>query len=295
MKKAIGIDLGGTNLRIALVDSSGKILEKYQKPLEEKTVEAAVYLIETEVQKMLLQNSPPVGIGVGIAGMIDAVSGSVKLAPNLFWKNVQLANLLEEKLSFPVRLINDVRAAARAELLFGSAKSTQNAVFISMGTGIGGGVIAHGILMEGSMGNFGEIGHFIIEKNGRLCTCGSFGCLEAYIGGASLSKIASERYKRSVELKELVLLFRQGEKVACQIVQEAVEAFAAGMQTILYAYNPEKVFFAGGLVSHFPELIYETEKWMRKNSFCINLDRVVFEKSVFLSDGGVIGSASLFF
>ena len=213
MKKyRIGVDIGGTNIKIALVDFDGKIIYSNTTPTRaEMGYEAGVNNIKQAIKDLMQetnQDSKTIeAIGFGLPGQIDYKEGVVKNLPNIpGWVNIPLGKIIEEEFSIPTRLDNDVRCAALGELNFGAGKGCENLICITIGTGIGSGIVLNGKLVRGASNAAGEIGHIKMDLNGGpLCGCGDYGCFEAYASGPSIVSMAKEYISggKSAKYKEM--------------------------------------------------------------------------------------------
>ena len=199
VKNRIGIDVGGTNVKIALVDSNGKIGYSDTIPTRaEMGYEYTVNNMKQAIRDLLTETklSPKdiEGIGFGLPGQVDFKSGIVRLITNIpGWVEIPLAKMIEDEFHIPTRIDNDVRCAALGELNFGAGKGCENLICITVGTGIGSGLIVNGKLVRGASNAAGEIGHIKLQmQDGPICGCGDTGCLEAFASGPSIVAMAEE-------------------------------------------------------------------------------------------------------
>ena len=191
---AIGVDLGGTKVEVAQVDSAGQVRQRLRRPTDVRdgpaAVEAEIVAAVRELRQAV--DAPPIGVGVGVAGQIEAASGAVRFAPNLGWHDVPLQADLQQALGLPVAVTNDVRAATWGEWLHGAGQGCDDLVCLFVGTGIGGGVVSGGRMLTGGSNTAGELGHMTIDLHGPPCHCGNRGCLEALAGGWAIARRAQE-------------------------------------------------------------------------------------------------------
>ena len=313
MKKyAIGIDLGGTKILAGIVDlSNGKIVsevknktkkEKGNKKIGEKILETLDELFETSgIPKKDISS-----IGLGLAGQVDRKKGILINAVNLECKDFHIKELIEEKYNIPVFCGNDVEAAAIGELNYGAGKGYKDIVCIFVGTGIGSSIIKDGKIHYGASGSAGEIGHIIVDLNGRACSCGGNGCLEAYasrsaiesriLGAvkkgrksiitefASSSSISSKHIKKSLDARD---------EVVTQYVNEAIEYLSGGIASVMNFYNPELVILGGGLIQSIDEIYLSTIKKARAKALPVPSEITKFKKAELGDYSGVIGAAML--
>jgi glucokinase len=280
---ALGIDLGGTKTLAAVVDlSDGSIVasarkrtraERGQDFVTQRTIELANSAIAAA---KLSDDDKLLAIGVGAAGQIDRKNGIVLDAPNLGVHNMALGSILNKNFNLPVFVGNDVEVAAMGECLFGSGRDYDNFVCLFVGTGIGSGIIQHGQIYAGLTGTAGEAGHMTIQAGGRICGCGSRGCLEAYASRTAITKaIQAEIHhgRPSVlsddslgHLKEGDTVIRSGilanaihqkDELVIEVVEEAANYLGYGLSSIMNFYNPDAVILGGGVIEAV-DLLFET-------------------------------------
>jgi glucokinase len=190
---AVGVDLGGTNVRVGIVGPGGKILaavrSRVADPAPERVVSLICDRIRVALGKASVELDDVAGVGIGAAAQLRGESGVVAVSPNLGWREVPFGGMLASALGRPVRVVNDVEAITWAEVSFGSARGHQNALGVFVGTGVGGGLVLDGRLIRGATGMAVEIGHVKVRnEGGEPCGCGGRGCIEAYLGGANLTR-----------------------------------------------------------------------------------------------------------
>ncbi len=273
--KMLGVDLGGTNVRAVLASGGGKFLTQTSLPTEanlgpDKVIENILLVVGTVLENS--DSSDVVGLGIGAPGPLNPRTGVVYSPPNLpGWDNVPLQSILEDKLGLPVFLGNDANLAALGEYRFGAGKDYRNLVYVTVSTGIGGGIIDDGRLLDGARGAAGEIGHMTIEASGPLCNCGNRGCLEVFASGTAIRRRAIERLQRGVLSRlsewaggnlenltaELVALAaRHGDVLALELLRETGTYLGVGITNVLHLFNPEIVLIGGG-VSRCGDLIFK--------------------------------------
>lgn len=272
MKTAIGIDIGGTKISMVLGTSAGRILS--QRRISTRTGNETKLCIE-ELKKNLSElmsearrrKTILLGIGVGIPGAVDTRTGKVPRSPHLGgWKGMPLRGILEKHSRLPVVVANDANAAAVAEKIFGQGKNLDNFVYMTVSTGIGGGIYTGGHLLEGANYVAGEVGHMIIVPEGELCRCGNQGCLEAYSSGTAIARYAesqvrkgkrtilSDRMAREGRLsaKDVGEAARKKDTVALKAYEKAGYYLGIGIANILNILNPKKVILGGGVWQSAP-------------------------------------------
>jgi len=310
----LGIDLGGTNTKVALVDEEGMVLERSIIPTRAvRKAEEVVQDIASEAAKLCKRfeerGFKVQAAGIGIPGLIDWEEGVCLLLPNFpnKWKDVPIRKWLEEELSLPVAVINDVRAITLAEKRFGAGKEVQSLVMVAIGTGIGGGVVLNGDLYIGKDGAAGEFGHLTVEPNGLRCGCGSWGCLEAYSSGPAMVAQAlralvhqSDTLIRDmvendfsrVSPKIIAEAAQKGDAVAIDIIERAGYYIGQALSCICVVVNPEMIVIGGG-VAQAGELLFKSiEQGLRERLFIIPVDTIQLVPAQLGMDAGAIGTAT---
>lgn len=273
---AVAVDLGGTKLRAALSDSAGKILVRAAIPTEaDKGLQHVLDNMEQLVKTVVEQAdyAKLIGLGIGAPGPLNPMTGVVYSPPNLpGWDNVPLRDIMEERTGLPVFLGNDANLAALGEYSFGAGKDYKYLVYITISTGVGGGVIENGKLLLGARGGAAELGHMTIEARGPRCNCGNFGCLEALASGTAIRRRAIEALEASATHSSLrdatggnlqaittELISKAAEasdSFARELLRETGFYLGVGLTNVLHLYNPEIVVLGGG-VSQIGDIIFE--------------------------------------
>ena len=304
----LGIDLGGTKVKTALVDSKGKILSAHKYPTNpEKGADGVIEDILKCIDGCLGDNIQKAeALGIGIAAQVD-LNGNVIDAPNLRWRNVPLKRILEKKLGMPVFVLNDVSAATWGEWRYGSGKNVSDLVVIFIGTGVGGGVISGSRMVIGCNNSGGELGHITIALDGRQCHCPNKGCLEAYAGGWAIAERAQEAIRANFQNgRQLISLagtienitaktvgdaYYKKDPLSVQLIEETIQYLAAGVVSIVNVFNPRILILGGGVIEGMPELISEIEKIAKEKALESSLVDLKITKAALGSDAGVIGAA----
>lgn len=272
-----GIDLGGTNIKCGIADETGEIIKKDSIPTHaEKGFTYVAEAMAEAVQKLAEDTGVQLcGIGVGCPGMIDNKNGVVVYSNNLKWNNEPLAEVLQKKFNLPIRITNDANAAAYGEFLCGAGREYSSIVMLTLGTGVGSGIILNGMLIEGKRGAGAEFGHETIRYGGKKCTCGRRGCLEAYASATALieqTKMAMERDKESklwmicngdqkrVTGKTAFDGVRAGDRTAKRVVKNYINYLAEGIANIANALRPDAVLLGGGICAESELLISPLNK-----------------------------------
>ncbi|WP_347548726.1 ROK family protein [Pseudalkalibacillus hwajinpoensis] len=251
----IGVDLGGTNLRVGLVDQNGQMLQYKQIPTEaeagyETIIERMIALIK-DVKKAYSAKS----IGIGCPGPLNPFDGIVVSPPNLpGWKDIPITKLVEKEIGIPVYLVNDANAAALGEAMFGGGHGKDSSFYITVSTGIGGGYVQNNRLIQGEHGYSAEIGNMIIKPGGPKHANMNAGSLEALASGTSIAREGRERLGISGGTEEVFRYAEEGDQMAIAIIDEAVDALAIGIANLVHSVDPD-VFILGGGVMKAKEMI----------------------------------------
>ncbi len=313
VKNRIGIDVGGTNVKIALVDSNGKIGYSDTIPTRaEMGYEYTVNNMKQAIRDLLTETklSPKdiEGIGFGLPGQVDFKSGIVRLITNIpGWVEIPLAKMIEDEFHIPTRIDNDVRCAALGELNFGAGKGCENLICITVGTGIGSGLIVNGKLVRGASNAAGEIGHIKLQMHdGPICGCGDTGCLEAFASGPSIVAMAEEyimggkstKYREMANGNDITPFIvaeaaKAGDAVARRIYTKMGEYIGIGLASVVNLLNPEKIIIGGGVAGAGDILFTPLKETLKKRSMKIAGDTVEVVPAQLGNTAGVIGASLL--
>ena len=313
MKKyRIGVDVGGTNVKIALVDKEGGIVYSNTTPTRaemgyEYTISNIKQAINDLMKETKTDKNSIEGIGFGFPGQIDCNEGVVRVLPNIpGWINVPVAKIMEKEFGIPTKVDNDVRCAALGELAFGAGKGCQNLICITVGTGIGSGLIVNGKLVRGADNAAGEIGHIKLQMhNGPICGCGDSGCLEAFASGPSIIAMAQEYILggKSTKYRELANpeitpyvvaeAAKQGDKVALKIFERMGEYIGIGLSSVVNLLNPEKIVVGGGVADAGDILFTPIINTLKKRAMPIQAKSVSVVPAQLGNAAGVIGASLL--
>ena len=260
MRTAIGVDLGGSHVTAAVVSEDGAIHRQHEEDLEDLKFEAVISALDATIGMALRDAGNVVGIGIGSPGNIDADSGAVLYSPNFGWENAPLGQALRKKFGMPVFVANDARCATLGEYTFGTGKQTTDFVLLTLGTGIGGGIVAGGELLLGNRWGAGEIGHHQIRpKDGFVCSCTKIGCFEAQASGTGLIRHAfavAPSFPRSALLdvardklssKKIRRAAQGGDGHALAAWRNFISDLAIGLANIIAFLNPQKIALGGGV------------------------------------------------
>lgn len=245
---AIGVDLGGTETRVGVVDDRGRVIadQRLKTPTEPAVavaeIGAACRAVAAEVGVAIER------VGIGAPGPLELSEGIIELAPNLGWERVPLRAMFAAELGCAVWLDNDANAAALGEAWVGTGRGAKVMLMVTLGTGIGGGLVADGRLFHGAAGGALEIGHQVIEPGGRECTCGRRGCVEAYFSGHALvEQAAAAGGDQEVSLAKVFRAYVEGDPSVTPWMDRAIDALARGVSHAVMLFDPDQVTFTGGL------------------------------------------------
>jgi len=298
-KYIVSIDLGGTNLKIALLDLNYKIrrknvLDTRKFPGKNGLVLAITHAVNSMIRGARLKKSQILGIGLGVPGPVDAEKGIVHFFPNIpGWKEVKLASLLRKRLGLAVFLDNDAKVMARAEYKSGSGRGFKNVLCITLGTGVGGGIILSGKLHRGQDNAAGEIGHLPINEDGPLCNCGGKACLEAYVGNTRIVRYAERLFKRRISLEELSLLAYNNNKLALKVWHDAGSRLGVALTGMVNVLNLDAIVIGGGVANAGRVLFDKIKETIKKRAMSVQAKRVKIFKAKLGKDAGLIGAAIL--
>ena len=311
---AIGIDIGGTSIKGAAVDSNGRVYETFSMPFVkgepgDVTVKKLASIVKEYIASFDLDKKIA-GIGIGCPGTLDIKNGVVNYSNNLGWNNLPLVDIMHEQLPYPIRLTNDANAASLGEAKFGAGKAYETIIMLTLGTGVGGGIIIDGKLFEGNEGKGGELGHSVIVLDGEPCTCGRKGCLEAYASATALirdAKKAMRSNKRSLMWKispDIDLVggrvpfeaAKQGDPTALSVIDNYVKYLGEGILNFCNIFRPNVVVLSGGLANAGAFLFDKVNKYVEERYYGYKSTPAVKVVPAELGyDSGKIGAAALFF
>ena len=311
---AIGIDIGGTSIKGAAIYDDGRMLDVFSLPVikgepGEVTINKLIDLVDIYIKEQHIEGDI-VGIGIGIPGLLDIEKGVVTFSGNLKWVDLPVADLFKRKLPYPVRIANDANVATLGEAKLGAGKGVEYVVMLTLGTGVGGGMVFNGQLYEGNEGKGAEVGHIVMEYDGRQCSCGRRGCLEAY---ASATAIINDTSKAMAEHPESLMhqearelgkvdgrvafrAARKGDPVALKVVDQYVFYLSEGILNFCNIFRPNVVILSGGIANEGDYLFDKINNYLEKAQYGFPRSPVVKVVPAKLGyDSGKIGAACLFF
>ena len=302
---AVGVDVGGTKIAAAVVTPEGKILEEVRYP----TPSSPTTLIET-IARAISEVGDGFAVGgacLAVPGLILAQENKVAYSPNLrAVEGIPLKDELEPKIGLPLAIENDGSAAAWGEFRFGVGSESDHLVFITVGTGIGGGVITDGILMRGAQGSGGELGHVTIHATGPRCSCGNHGCLEALASGTAIGRRAHEMAvenpdsalgrvatRRQILGEDVTELAREGDEVALSVLDEVGTWLGVGLAGFINIFNPEVVAVGGGVMEAGELVLRAARKEVLLRARPPSRDLAEVKVATLGPKSGVLGAAAL--
>ena len=311
MKKVVaGVDIGGTNTVFGIVDTEGKVLsEGHLKTTDYPEIKDFVKALGAGVKKLLAGKKDLELVGIGI-GAPDANyhRGTIEHAPNLAWKGiVPLGELVKKELNVQVAVTNDANAAAMGEMVFGGAKGMKDFVILTLGTGLGSGIVVDGKLVYGHTGFAGEVGHLCVVPGGRECGCGRKGCLETYASATGLVKTVSLMISEmradsplrdippaKLTSKAIAEAAEQGDPIALRAMDYTAEKLGLGIINSIVYTSPEAIFLFGGLANAGELLFKPVREYLKKNNYILFKNTVrILPSGIPESNGAVLGSAAL--
>lgn len=316
----IGVDLGGTNIVAGAMTVDGtRHLNIRSIPTnaslgDEGVADRMVTLVEGVILDTMretgVQRSDFVGVGVGAPGPLDREKGIVLVAPNLGWQNFPLRDRMHDRLALPTTLDNDANCATFGEWWQGAARGGRNVVGLTIGTGIGGGLILNGMLYHGASDMAGEIGHTTIDLNGRHCKCGNYGCLEAYASASAIATRAREVLVREegesvipamvhgrfedITAQTVYDAAKAGDSVANEIVRDTARYLGAGVANLLNIFNPDTVVIAGGVTAAGDALFVPLRAEVRRRAFGPAVRAAKIVPGTLPGSAGVVGAVASF-
>ncbi|HOJ05956.1 MAG: ROK family protein [Ignavibacteriota bacterium] len=312
-KYALGVDIGGTNIKIGIVSDRGKLIKSHSvKTQPESGPKKVISNICKGIDEILEKNKLKIqGIGVGCPGVVQIKKGIVENAPNLpGWKNVKLGQILKNKYGYKIHIENDANAAAIGELIFGAGKKFDSFVMVTLGTGVGGGIVFDKKIFRGEFGAAGEVGHISIDINGPKCNCGSTGCIEAYAGNAYLREIVRSELPEHRDSEIWKLIENDLSKVSPKIIQLAAEKNDAYAKFVIERMGRQlgaalaslsnlldiSTFIIGGGVAGFGKPLFDSTRKTIANRVLLPLrQRVLVIPAKLKNEAGIKGASSLVF
>lgn len=300
MRKYIGIDIGGTSIKFGIINDEGKIIDKWSiatviENNGEKIPEYILESIQHGVKNNNLELNSIKGIGIGVPGPVK--NGVVLRAVNLGWKQLPLKSLIENKLNIPVALLNDANSAALGELWRGSNESIRDALFVTLGTGVGGGVIIDKKIINGTNASGGEIGHIpVVSTENRICGCGNKNCLETFASANGFLKTTQVMLKEHGDnetvknTKDIFDLIQKGNALAEEALTFTLDCLGMAIAGVLNTIDPQEVIIGGGLSEAGEALLRPLEQKINEYAFPQIKHNFDIRKATLGNDAGILGA-----
>lgn len=314
LKPIIGVDIGGTKILAVVADSNGKLLARKHIPTQaasgpEAGIKRIMLAINQVCQQAKISSSDGInGIAIAIAGLVDTPQGILVTSPHLpGWRDVPLKKQIETVFGGQVFIINDAKAAALGEQTFGAGKGVENQIYMTVSTGIGGGIIINGALYMGKAGSAGEIGHMVIDVNGPRCNCGNNGCLETLASGTAVAREVSDRLAKgassivrdmvSGHLQDITAEMvskaaEQGDAVASEVIHQAGVYLGVGLANLVNIFNPELIIIGGGFAKVGSRLLDPAISEMKRRAFSRPANQVRITVAQLGDNSGTLGAVA---
>ncbi len=309
----IGVDLGGTKILTAIANREGEILARKKISTEadkgqDVIIGNIIQSVNTVIEEAGVDKNDVECLGIGSPGPINSKEGIIYESPNLSMGKVHIVDLLEERTGFNVKLENDANAAALGEKWFGAGEDVDHMIYITVSTGIGGGIIIEKKLLQGCEGAGGEIGHITLEPDGPVCGCGNHGCLEALASGTAIARMGRESMRKNPdgliaqmaekdpEKVDALLVARaaqKGDAEAISIYNKAGTYLGIGLAALINIFNTEMIVFGGGVMRDRDLLNDAMMASVEKRTMPSSLEKVEIKTSALKSDTGVYGALAV--
>ncbi len=302
----LAADVGGTNTRMAVVNENGDILKLLKKSTHckegrDEMIKFIVSFAGETIEKSKLPKDEICGVGIGFPGPLNADTGTIFNPPNLNgWDNVPLRDILEKELRVPVAIENDANAAALGEWWKGAGSGTSSLVCITLGTGVGGGIVMDGKVWHGASSIAGEIGHTTVIRDGIKCTCGNIGCLERYacsggilkrVNDALLKEKDNDSRQPLTNLKQIDQMVMQGNEIVLNVIKETGVILGIAIANIANLLNPEMIVLFGGVTNLGENLVGPLKEEVKKRAFKKATESLRIELSQLGDNSGILGAA----
>lgn len=298
MKYRLGVDLGGTNIAVGVVDEDNRIVSRASAPtalprpadaIAASIAEACIKAIgEAGIEKEAI-----VSVGVGTPGAVNS-SGIVENDANLGFVNTPLRDMIYDLLKIKTFIGNDANCAALGEQVAGAGRGTKNFIMVTLGTGVGGGIVVDGKLLTGVNGAAGEIGHMVIDHEGIPCQCGRIGCFEQYASASALVRFALERNLDVKGARDVFDLAQTGNLIAAEVLDSYFDYLSTGISNLINIFQPEMIAIGGGIAGQGESLLEPLVKKVEDKRYTkYSKNQTVITVATLGNDAGIIGAASL--
>lgn len=309
----LGVDIGGTTIKVGVVDKLGNIIAKSNIPTEKISPELQIEKVGAQIKNLLDNNGVDltsiIAVGAGCPGVINGKKGIVGHSSNLKWTQFNLQQNLEKVTGKPVRIANDADAAALGEVIFGSAKNYQTVIMLTLGTGVGGGIVIDKKLYEGPNGMSGELGHIVMRKNGLPCGCGRRGCFEQYASANALIRMTKQAMLKDGSSKMWELVQKDinlvngrtafdgeklGDKAAKRVIKRYISYIGEGILDYCNIFRPDAIVIGGGISNEGSNLTKKIVDYLESYEFGYKgTPKTEILTATLKNDAGIIGAASL--
>ncbi len=308
----IGIDIGGTNIAAGLVDESGSIIAKLSSPTGAEKgldfiVDEMAALCQRLMEKSGLSRENIGAVGIGLPGIVSPQEGIVYFCPNLNWRNIPLRDMFSQRINLPVHIGNDANVAAWAEYASGVFKGKDSCIFLTLGTGLGGGIILDGKMLTGSHNVGAEPGHMLLVAGGNPCNCGAKGCFERYASATALINMAKDAISsgkaslilekagaiENVDAKCVIDSAKEGDKTALEVFEAYANYLALGIVSLINLFDPQVIALGGGVSNAGEFLLEAVRRHVKENVLFKNLPYADIVIATLGNDAGIIGAAML--
>jgi len=295
-KYSVGIDVGGTNVKFGLIENAGRIIArrtlstKNYASSRKKLINALINSIELLIKDV--KKSQVCGVGIGLPGLINSKVGVVNFLPNVpGWRNVPLKRIMQDELKMPVCIDNDVNLITLGEWKFGAGKTYKNLVCMTLGTGVGSGLVLNNRIYRGEGFAAGELGHVPLNEKGLKCSCGGEACFETYVGNRALTAKAAKLFKlKNIRLEEVYELAEMGNVRAVQFWQEAAVHIGNALVGLVNLLNPRLIIIGGGVSNNYKYLGQTISKIVSTRCMNVQAKMVKIVRSKLGDDAGIIGA-----
>ena len=309
--EALGVDIGGTSIKAAFVDEQGNLSGQFVVPVDlNLTQDELLGLVVKQAKEAVKEHPGCIGIGIGCPGAINPEKGTCDYSNNLHWRNLHVVEAFQKEIPLPAYIENDANAALLGDVQFGVGKNYKNIIFITLGTGVGGGILINGEIYSGNEGKGAELGHICIQINGNKCGCGRRGCLETYASASALlkqTKVAMEKDKSSLmweytnyDINNVNGLTsfecaKKGDKTANEVIDKYIMHLGEGMLDFCNIFRPQVFVIGGGISNQDKYLTDKLQNYLEKQNYgYLSAPKSIVKVASLKNDAGIIGAASLF-
>lgn len=314
MKKSlIGVDLGGTNIRVAAISLQGEVLNRRKVPTDPQNgkdlvIRRLVTMLQETLGRETAEGRKPLALGIGVPGVIFIRKGIVVSSPNLpDWVKVPLKQIIRKEIPLPVVVENDANAAAYGEKWVGAGRGANSMICITLGTGVGGGIILDGSIWHGEDGMAAEVGHTTVNPEGPQCKCGNTGCVEVYASASGIVREVQRRLTREDSIlkksfqgrediftaKDVFRAAKAGDPVCLRVIQQMGHYLGIGIANLVNIFNPELIVLSGGVTAAWKDFMPRVKEEVRVRAFEVPRERARIVRAKLGDHAGIIGAAGV--